>query len=593
MATIFETFEKSVGEHIDRDAVGFLHQEQRVTWTYPELLEKVNVFADNLLALGFKKGDRVALLMANGPYWPVIDLGIAKNGMVFIPIHTVLTVVQIQKILAQSRAQALILGAGVEPIFEPLLQGLPECVSCLILAETHPVTLKTLKSLKVMEMETLLKPTSKDRSLERGHPKVEGDDLSTIIFTSGTTGEMKGVMLTHTNLVDSVLVGNAIVGASKEEVLLSVLPLSHAFERNAGLFGPLFYGAEVNYGRGITHLVEDINIFRPTRINVVPRLLEKMEAAIREGIKGRSALMYRIFNSLLNISIRRYQLRFKNHPLAILLWFPDRFGEILFYKKIRRKFGGRLHRAICGGAPIDPAVVEFFLAIGINAMQGYGLTEVSPTVAVNPYNRNKPGTVGVILGNLQVKIGDKDEILVKGSSLMNGYENNEQATREAIDEQGWFHTGDQGHMDEEGYLSVKGRVKELIVTSYGKNIIPSVVEQALEKSPLILQAAVFGHGKHYLGAILVLDEEKVRKQFSAPEFQAMSWEDLSQHPKVHDKIREEIAEHLKDLPQHEHVKKFKVFPQEFTQANDYLTPTLKLKRNKIAQDYAKDLQELW
>ncbi len=303
-----------------------------------------------------------------------------------------------------------------------------------------------------------------------------------------------------------------------------------------------------------------------------------------DNLKKRSEGLYQCFLKVLDQSIAKNRKQFDKQASA---WFhlpADRLGELLFYRKIRQKFGGRLRRIICGGAPIDPEIVEFFQAVGIDVLQGYGLTEVSPTVSVNPHHRNKIGSVGVPLACVEVKLGESDEILVRGSSLMRGYDN-EQATQEAIDKEGWFHTGDQGFIDEEGYLFIKGRIKEMLVTSYGKNVIPSVVEQALEKSPYILQAAAFGHGKAYLTALLVLNQEAVRKEFSAPEYAALSWPELCRHPKVLQRVKSELARVQKELASYEQIKKFEIVPDEFSQENDMLTPTLKLKRRKILERY--------
>ncbi|HEX5034633.1 MAG TPA: AMP-binding protein, partial [bacterium] len=258
----------------------------------------------------------------------------------------------------------------------------------------------------------------------------------------------------------------------------------------------------------------------------------------------------------------------------------------------RKKFGGKLKRVICGGAPIDPSVVEFFQAIGVQVLQGYGLTEVSPTVSVNPHDGNKIGTVGLPLGCVQVRLGENDELLVKGSSLMLGYDS-EEATLEAIDAEGWFHTGDQASIDEEGYITIKGRIKEMIVTSYGKNVIPSVVEQALEKHPWILQAAVFGHGKAYLSALIVPNRENVLAALGDSGLAKLDWAELCRHPEFKQKLQAALREAQADLASYEQVKRFEIVPEEFSQANDLITATLKLKRNKIQARYEPQLQAMY
>lgn len=582
MGTIFDTFEKSAKKHTSRPAVSFLKEESLVHWTYQELFEKIQRCASVLRGLGIVQGDRVALLSANDPRWSIVDLAINKLGVVLVPIHTVLTVEQIAKVLAQSKSKMLILGPGVEDKTQALLERLPACTQSVLFLDKDLLRGKLAETKKAHFFPDLMKNASP--LSETDSPAIKEQDISTIIFTSGTTGEMKGVLLTQQGLTDSTVYGNEPVEASSEDVLLSVLPLSHAFERNAGLLGPLFLGAQINYGRGLSQLVEDIQVFRPTRINAVPRLLEKIRSGVLDGLKKRSEGLYGAFLKTLNQSVQLQRKKAERNPAALLHLPGDRLGELIFYRKIRQKFGGRLRRIICGGAPIDPEIVEFFQSIGIEVLQGYGLTEVSPTVSVNPLRRNKVGSVGVPLRCVEVKLGAEDEILVKGTTLMRGYDS-EEATREAIDNEGWFHTGDQGAIDKDGYLYIKGRIKEMLVTSYGKNVIPSVVEQTLEKSPYISQAAVFGHGKAYLVALLAPNQELLRREFSEPEYAQLSWPEFCRHPKVVQKIKEEVGRAQEILASYEQVKKFEIIPEEFSQDNDMLTPTLKLKRRKILERY--------
>ncbi len=590
MATIFETFASSAERHPGRLAIGFIQDREIVRWSYAELLAKIQAMAKGLAELPLSKGDRVALISLNDPLWPVVDLAIAKLGLVLVPIHTTLTVEQILKILLQSQAKALVLGPGSEGKLSHLASGLPAELKTVIFIENQGHEEYPLPGRRAFTVGDLLKK-GEAHSGELAPISLDGNDLATIIFTSGTTGEMKGVLLSHQGLIDSGLNGNALVGAAKEEVLLSVLPLSHAFERTAGLLAPLFYGSEIDYGGGIFELVKDLETFHPIRINAVPRLLEKMKEGLEGAMKKKGKRLYRLFFWCLFHSgeYRRKQSAGQSPGLSNAL--AHRLGEFLFYKKIRKKFGGRLLKVICGGAPMDPEIIEFFEALGIQVLQGYGLTEVSPIVTVNPYWKNKIGSVGLPLKCIELKIGAKEEILVKGSSLMLGYDS-EAATREAIDAQGWFHTGDQGEIDSEGYLFIKGRVKEMIVTSYGKNVFPSWVEQTLEKSPLIQQAAIVGHGKAFLVALFVLNRENVLEKLSAGK-RGLPWEQLCEAPELRTLVAEELARVQKPLPPHEQIKKFKVLPEEFSMANDLLTPTLKLKRKKISDRFTKEIGEMF
>ncbi|HKX12598.1 MAG TPA: long-chain fatty acid--CoA ligase [bacterium] len=583
MPNLYQTFAESAKKHHDRKAIGFLSDGEVRHWTYSELLQRVDSFGDTLPSLGLKPGDRVGLLTENQPLWPVVDLAVAKRGLVLVPMHTVLTVDQIQKILRQSRAKALFLGSGVEDKIPKLLAGLPTEVASVVFFEAGKSP-----SSKAGRRYTSIPELLGQKTRPLPPEPVAGEDIATIIFTSGTTGEMKGVLLSHQGLIDSINFGNDPVNGSADRCILSVLPLSHAFERNAGLLGPLFLGTTVCYGRGIAQLVDDIQVFKPDRINAVPRLLEKIESGVRDKLRKQSSALYKVFSALLGQS----QARQRGGLLSLLHLPGDRLGELVFYRKIRKKFGGKLKRVICGGAPIDPSVVEFFQAIGVQVLQGYGLTEVSPTVSVNPHYKNKVGTVGIPLGCVEVRLGENDELLVKGSSLMLGYDS-EAATREAIDEEGWFHTGDQAAIDAEGYITIKGRIKEMIVTSYGKNIIPSVVEQTLEKNRLILQAVVFGHGKAFLSALIVPNRENVLAWLSENGLAKLEWEELCRHPEFKQKLGAALQEAQSGLASYEQVKRFEIIPEEFSQANDLITATLKLKRSKIQSLYEQQIQSMY
>ncbi|HEX5033037.1 MAG TPA: AMP-binding protein, partial [bacterium] len=327
MANLYEVFAESAKVHAERNAIGFLEDDKIRHWTYAELKERVDALAEALPLLNLRRGDRIGLLTENQPLWAVVDLAVAKKGMVLVPMHTVLTVEQIQKILRQSRAKALLLGSGINEKIPSLLAGLPTEVASVVFFEpgASPSSKAGRRFTSIAEL--LAQPP---RSWPAEAP-IEGDEVSTIIFTSGTTGDMKGVLLSHQGLLDSVQHGNDPVQASGDRCILSVLPLSHAFERNAGLLGPLFLGTTVCYGRGIAQLVEDIQVFKPDRINAVPRLLEKIETGIRDKLRKRSPSLYRAFSALLGQS----QALHRGGPLSLLRLPADRLGDLIFYRKIR------------------------------------------------------------------------------------------------------------------------------------------------------------------------------------------------------------------------------------------------------------------
>lgn len=595
MPGLYQEFKKSVRKFASEDAVWFFDGEVQSRWSYRDLLNKVDAFAEGLVALGLKPGDRLALIASNGPYWPVINFAAAREGIVLVPIHTTLSEFQIHSLLEQSRVKAVFVGHGIDRMLSTPERIFPSNVSTVICDD--PVLPKVSVSegrQYISSSDLLINGETRIRKDEsRIPPQVQDSDISTIMYTSGTTGEMKGVLLTHGNLIHNAVEGEHSVGGKPGHVLLSVLPLSHAFERVAGLLGPLFIGCIIAYGKGLHHLADDIKRIRPHHVNVVPRLLEKMYEGIHQAIKKKSPFLEKLFFSTVAGSKKYQELCKKKSVKASLYFFHHQLGELLFYKKIRQQLGGRLDRFISGGAALDPKVGYFFASAGFKVLEGYGLTECSPIVTVSPFGREKIGSVGLPLPGVEVRIGPEMEIWVRGPNVMQGYENNPKATSEVIDPAGWFHTGDQGFLDEQGFLYIRGRIKELIVTSYGKNIIPSVVERALETSPLIHQAVIFGHGKPFPVGLVVLNPEEAKKLAEHLGLERLSWNELCQNREVNAAVEEEIRRCSQSLALYERLKKFIIIPEEFSEELHFLTPTLKLKRNKISEKYAREIGSMY
>ncbi len=613
MQTIFSQFESSVRQFSKKDAIGFFKEDQLVYWSYEELHDKVMAVSESLRKHHLKKGDRLALLAPNGPEWGLIYLAAARLGLVVIPIHTTLSGTQIRLIIQQSRTKVLVLGkTGLTESFNELQEILPglsaeilkniagnlPTVKIIILLEDPEKRLQDRKLthylFELLAHGNLLLEIRETVKKKGPRPvSVRPDDLFTIMYTSGTTGAMKGVMLCHRNLVENALGPAKLNGISPKDVTLSILPLSHAFEQSAGFLHQLFHGSTIVYGRGPACLLEDLRVVRPTWMAVVPRILEKMCLAIRQGIEKKSSLGSRIFNlSLKRTSLYRKFWEKKN-PLAFLFYLQSHLGDQIFYREIRKQLGGRLNRFVSGGARLDPTVGHFFEDIGIKILEGYGLTEASPVVTVNPIKKNKVGSAGLPLPNVKVRIGSEDEILVKGPSVMLGYDNNPKETRRVLDRRGWLHTGDQGYFDEEGYLFIKGRLKELIVLSTGKNVLPSVVEKQLEESPFLKQVMVYGEGRPYIIVLIVPDRTRLEGLFHTQEYFHLSWTQLCQHPKAQEFLMQEKKKMSGPLAQWERPKKLLVLPEEFTEHNSCLTPTLKLRRKVIEEKYRKEIERLY
>lgn len=598
---IFSRLSKTARRCPHRQAIGFFRGGQLQYWTYREFLEEVKLAALGLWSLGFRRGDRLAFLAPNSAEWAILDFAAFQLGLVTVPIHTTLSAGQIRHLLLFSGAKGLVLGrggalegfqvlcsllAGLAPRLPGLIrQEFPRLKHIFFLEDLPVVTEGQKRAISLFFGEIL----DRGRKLRDRNPSLpEGprpEDVASICYTSGTTGEMKGVMLTHRNLLSNALACTEATGGNRDDVHLATLPLSHAFEHTCGLLMHLFLGATVVIGRGPAYLMEDLQAARPTLTGAVPRMLEKICLALKEKLSRKGRLASGLFHfSLKRTRLFREWSEAKN-PLRAIVYLENHLADRIFYQKIRDAFGGRLKKIVCGGAPLDPHIAGFFLDVGIKVQEGYGLTEHAPTIAVNPPHRLKLGSVGKPLPQVDVRIGKENEILVRGPCVMKGYEKNPKETSRVLDGDGWLHTGDQGFLDEEGYLFVRGRLKEMIVTGYGKNVYPAPIEQAIQRSPFVKQAMVVGEGRPYLVALVVPDKEHLKA--GGIEGNGHSGGHLQRL------LLEQITRFTSDFAEHERVKKVLVIPEAFSETNDLLTPTLKLRRPKIEDHYRAGIDSLY
>ncbi|MAG28967.1 hypothetical protein CL632_02375 [bacterium] len=557
--TIFDFFLKSAQKHADNEALAWIKGKNYESMTYSELLDKVNRLAAGMQKQGLKKGDKIALMLDNGPDWVFIDLAAARLGVVVVPIHTT---------YVSKYIQFKINHAWVAWFFV----GKKYC-------DQHIQAINQLKLKKVIcigspEYEQLFK------SSDAFDPEpVDEQAMHTIIYTSGTTGQPKGVMLSHKNILSNVHNAKLSVPIEPKDRFFSFLPLSHAMERTAGYYVPLLSGASIYYGQSKKTLAEDIKKAQPTTLIAVPRIFEKVYDTVFSKVKEGRILKQKLFYRALKLgSLHR------KHELGLLSTPEFHILDSVVFKKIRASLGGKLRVVISGGSALNKHIMQFFEDVGILILEGYGLTETSPIVSTNTLDHHLFGSVGLPLKSVQVKINDEHEILVKGDSVMQGYYKNDKDTKEVIDSYGWFHTGDLGQIDAKGFITIVGRKKEMIVLSTGKNIAPVPIEQSLEINPFILQAMVYGDKEKHISAFIVPD-------FAELERLAQKYGITYNLPEVLDDKRvielyeHEISRALNHFPEIEQVRNFKLLREEFTQENDTLTPTLKLKRNRIMDKY--------
>jgi long-chain acyl-CoA synthetase len=557
-----------------------------------ELRIAVEETSAGLRALGVEKGDRVAILSENRPEWAIADVATLCNGSVDVPIYTTLTAQHVAYILQDSGARVAFvstaaMGLKIDEV-RPQIPGLQHVVG--FEADDVPGTM-TLDALRAKGREALA--GDKD-AVRRRATEVRGEDLATLIYTSGTTGSPKGVMLTHSNLTSNVVAAEkAIPVLGVDDVALSFLPLSHSFERTAGHNFMLHAGATIAYAESVEKVPENMLEVRPTVMCSVPRLYEKMYARVHEKVAADPPLRQNIFRWAVGVGSRGFSHVVERTKPKGLLRLQLAVADKLVFSKIKARTGGRLKLFISGGAPLAREIAEFFGAAGLLVCEGYGLTETSPVITCNRPDRVRPGTVGLPLDGVEVKIADDGEILTRGPHVMKGYFNQPEATAEAIDPEGWFHTGDIGHLDPDGFLVITDRKKDIIVTSGGKNIAPQPIENRLKTNRYFGEVVMIGDGRKYPSALVVPTFEVLEAWAAKHGISASGREELVARGEVLEHFMGLIAELTGDLAQYEKIKRITLLPQEFSQETGELTPTMKVKRRVIAEKYRELIDRMY
>ncbi|MBF0248717.1 MAG: long-chain fatty acid--CoA ligase, partial [Alphaproteobacteria bacterium] len=415
-------------------------------------------------------------------------------------------------------------------------------------------------------------------------------DTACIIYTSGTGGTPKGVMQSHAALLHNIRGATQVLAqlGLKNEVFLSFLPLSHSYEHTAGQFWPIALGAQIYYAEGAEHLLANMAEAKPTVVMAVPRLYEMMHARITRGVAKQGGLKEKLFNRAVALGAKAYE---RPDSLNIFERLQNTVLDTLVRKKVKERFGGRLKAFVSGGAPLNPDIGVFFTALGLGINQGYGQTESGPVISVNPCDRRKMHTVGVIFPDTELKIADDGEILVKGPLVMKGYWRDDDNTRKTVVD-GWLHTGDIGHVDEDGHLRITDRKKDIIVNSGGDNVAPQRIEGLLTLEPEISQAMVYGNRRPHLVGLIVPDGEWLL-MWARKTGKPLSLETLSQDPDLHDALADAVKRVNTRLSNIEKVRKFIVAPEPFTIENGQMTPTLKVRRHKLNELYGPALEDLY
>lgn len=568
-------------------SLAYMHYDtDKCTWKHLSWYQigiECNRWISALHKEGLSKGDRIAIWTSNRPEWIMMDQAAQSLGLVVVPIYSNDRAANAAYILKNSGAKVLLIEQ--EEQWTRLL-ALPEMLRSL----SRVISLNTNAGDRT---ETCLCDITKwlcESSQAAPDLSVKPDDLATIVYTSGTTGHPKGVMLTHRNILWNAYSSMQNVTVFREDLFLSFLPLSHMLERTIGYYLPVMAGAAVAFARSIPDLPEDLLAIRPTILVSVPRIYERIYSRIRASLGEKSPLAGKIFRLAAKLGWNRHEYLQHRLPWSPAMLFWPVFDRLIA-KKIRAGLGGRLRLSVVGGASLCAEIAKIFIGFGVQLLHGYGLTETSPVISVNLLENNHPEGVGVPLQDMEVKIGAKSELLVRGPGLMLGYWNNPEATAKVIDRNGWLHTGDKGEL-QNGRIHITGRIKEIIVMSNGEKVPPADIESALSMDPLIEQALVMGDGKPYLTALIVLNEDSERQLASDLHIDADD-PNLLENRKLQEYVLNKVSSMMNSFPGYAVIRRIAMVHESWTVENGLMTPTLKLKRQSILKHHCEDICTLY
>lgn len=597
VSTIAELFYESCRRGVP-DALAFKQDGVFHPISHDELMDSVERLALALRARGLRGGDHVAIISENRPEWAIIDYACAISGMPSVPVYPTLNGPQSAFVLRNSGARWVFCSTSdqVQKVLGQLaeLDGLEH----IVMMDDGPAP----ESPKLLRWSRLLQ---EGQALDGRRAEVRAwaaqrrpDDLLTLIYTSGTTGDPKGAMLTHGNVVSNILASVPVLDIRQGDRSLSFLPLSHIFERMAGSYSLLYAGASVYYAESVATVVQDLQIARPTILIAVPRIYEKIYASVRDSVGASSLVKRFIFHWAMLAGRLSLPYVFANQPPPLWIRFQLWWSRLLVFRKILAKTGGNLRFGVSGGAPLSPMLLEFFCSIGLPVIEGYGLTETSPVICFNRIGEITPGKVGRPIyeqweGKPFVRIAADGEILCRGPNIMLGYWRSEKATAEAIDAEGYFHTGDIGEFDEQGRLRITDRKKDLIVTSGGKNVAPQPIEERLKTDKYIVQAVLIGDKRNYVTALLVPNFGNLRRWAGYKGLEAGSDRELATRPEVMAKLLQRVERVNADLANYERIKKIAVLDAELTLEGGHLTPSLKVKRRVVNQVFAAQIEAMY
>ncbi|MDQ3129849.1 MAG: long-chain fatty acid--CoA ligase [Acidobacteriota bacterium] len=590
--TLAELFAQAARKHSRPDALNYKKDGEWHSISSEEMLARIENIALGLYSLGLRKGDRAALLSANSPEWTLTDAGCQFAGIADVPLYTTLAPNSIEYIIKDSGARILFLQNKECLIrLEETLAKIPT-LEKIILFEAADKEYEKVISLDDLEKAGEKLKAEEPEQIKKLQSEIEPNDLATLIYTSGTTGEPKGVMLSHANIISNLIDAGENYNFNGRDVPLSVLPLSHIFER-AAMYVYIYNGMSVYYAESIEKAAENLREVRPTIFVGVPRIFEKVYSKAKMQAAQSSRLKEKIYDWAIEVG-KDYALRTeKRQEIPFLLGAKHTIADRIVFSKFREFFGGRLRFCICGGAALSNDIFLIFKGAGVSIMQGYGLTETSPVISSsNPINV-RLGAVGKPIRNVEIRIAEDGEIETAGPNVMSGYYNKAEATRDAFTADGWFKTGDIGRIDGDGFLYITDRKKELFKTSGGKYIAPSPVEQLIKTSRFVNQVVLIGSERKFPAALIVPNFEQLANYAKLKNLELKTPQEFCAHSRIVDLFEREVEKLTGDLSQYEKVKKIALLENELTVEGGELTPTLKVKRRIVDEKYKNVIDKIY
>ncbi len=590
-ATLVKVYERVGRIHPKRDTLNYKQDGVWRAISADEMLRYARFVALGLYSLGIRKGERVAILSESRVEWVLADQGCIFARAVPVPVYPTLTASQVAYILNDSGARALFVSTRAK--YEEVQTALRDWPKIETVILFDPDRLTAPNCLNFIELE------DRGRTLDEQQPMLAGelahasrpDDLATIIYTSGTTGEPKGVMLTHSNMVSNLIDSANHFDFGDQDSALSVLPLSHIFERQA-MNMYLHHGISVYFG-SLETLGENLREVQPTVLVGVPRIYEKILARVEDRAAAKGSLNAALVHWAIDIGKHWARLIADHESVPLWLSMKHRLADLLIFEKLRKAMGGHIRILVSGGASLSTDVALAFLGAGLPIVQGYGLTETSPVITAGQLNDNRIGTAGKPIGNVEVRIAPDGEIETRGPHVMRGYWNKPEETRAVFTEDGWFKTGDIGSLDGDGYLTITDRKKELLKTSGGKYIAPQPIEQLIKSSRFVNQVVVIGNGRKFPAALIVPDWEQLESYAEFKGLELKTRAEFCRYPRIINLFERQIAARTQNLAQFEKIKRIALLDHELTVEGGELTPTLKVKRRVIDEKYRDVIDRIY